>query len=124
MSDHQYSPTRCTLLRRIVAEYESLEMFWCEGYFERGLGAVVLYQVHTAVGNLRSVSEFWTLGDVRAYVRSLGYFDEFIHAWFTSVCEADAFPVLVIGAEGDSGQMRLSFYRIHKPVVERFRKNS
>lgn len=124
MPEHKADPTRRALLQRIAEEYETLQPFWREGYYERGPGALVLYQVHTEVGDLRSVSEFWTLGEVRAHLRSLGYFDEFIHAWFLSMRDLDAFPALVIGPESGIGRMRLSFYRIHRPVVEKSRKNN
>jgi hypothetical protein len=124
MPEHKADPTRRALLQRIAEEYETLQPFWREGYYERGPGALVLYQRHTAVGDLRSVAEFWTLGELRSYLRSLGCYDEFTYAWFHSVRDIDAFPAFVVGPDHEMSRMKLSFYRIHKPAVEKSRRNS
>jgi hypothetical protein len=106
-----------------VEEYNLLLVFWLEGFLERGPGAIVLHQVHTAVGDLRSVSEYWTLAEIRTFLRNMGHLDEFIYAWLLSINDQDAFPTILIGAgHGNDGE-RFSFYRIHRPVTEKSRKS-
>jgi len=124
MQMYKTYPTRRAVLQRIVGEYDLLQRFWREGFLERGHGVLVLHQMHTAADDLRSVSEFWTLAEIRSLLREMGYFDEFIYAWLLSVTERDALPALVIGMEPGDNKTKLSFYRIHRPIVEKSRKNS
>jgi hypothetical protein len=107
-----------TLLHRIVLEYDRLLLFWLEETLEKGPGSVVLYRSHTCVKDLTSVSEYWTVADLRRHLREFGYLDEFVFSWLVPIEQDDALPAVIIDREPSSTGHKLFFYRIHRPLVK------
>jgi len=105
--------TRNEILQATHASYSEFLHIWTEHRRDRGMGALVF--VSGAASGIEDEvrCEYWTLGDLRHYLRSVEQCDEVFYQWLKNAERAGGCPIVIFspGTQGDGEQLHYSCVR-------------
>lgn len=105
--------TKQEILHATQANFEELRSTWNDHMRDEGLGALVFVsgEISASTGGIEC--EYWTLGELRTYLRRMQENDEIVFKWLKLAKTGGGFPVVIIssGREDTSNELYLSSVR-------------
>jgi len=98
------------ILQATQANFEELRDTWNDHMRDEGLGALVFMSGVLPAAQGRIECEYWTLGELRSYLRSMQENDEIVFKWLKLAKSGGGFPVVIIspGEQNESKELYLS----------------
>jgi len=102
--------TKKEILQATQANFEELRETWNDHMRDEGLGALVFMSGELSAAEGRIDCEYWTLGELRSYLRRMQENDEIVFKWLKLARSGGGFPVVIIspGEHTESKELYLS----------------
>lgn len=106
--------TRDKIIHAIHANFTEFRKIWKDRSREQGLGALVFTSDDDDTGEEDDMTcEFWTIGELRGYLRRMQEYDEVMYQWLISAVREGGYPIVIFSKDPHPGmeQLHVSFVR-------------
>ena len=108
---------RQEILRAVHAAFNKFQKMWENNMRDVGLGALVFVDEETVFTQGELACDYWTLADLRRYVRQVGENDEVVYQWLRAAETEGGFPVVVISPSAHPSGHNLVLSAMRKTMV-------
>jgi hypothetical protein len=109
--------TRNEILQATHANFSEFMLIWREYKRDRGLGALVFTSDEISCDQDEVQCEFWTLSELREYLRRMQQCDEVFYKWLKSAEQEGGYPVVIFSPINQPDFEQLHFSCVSKARV-------
>lgn len=109
--------TRNEILQVTHVNFSEFQRIYLERKRDQGLGALVFMSEEGSGTEDEVQCEYWTLSELRHYLRSMEQCDEVFYKWLTNVEGEGAYPIVIFSPNSELGCEQLHFACVRKAGV-------
>jgi len=107
--------TRNEILQTTHANFDEFRALWLDHVRDKGLGALV-FSLDEVSGDEDEIQcEYWTLSELRDYVRRMQECDEVVYTWLKNAEHAGGYPIVIFSRGSEPDCEQLHFSSVGKP---------
>jgi|GEM_PF-3156732 len=109
--------TKLEIIHATHSNFSEFLRIWRDHRREQGLGALVFVS-EEMTGNEEEVScEYWTLSELRQYMRRMQQYDEVFYKWLTNAEREGGYPIIIFSSGAGAEIEQLHFSSVKKAQV-------
>ena len=99
--------TREEIIQTTHSNFSEFRQIWKDHSREQGLGALVFNSDEDAGDEDDIDCEYWTIHELRGYLRRMEEFDEVMYQWLVSAVREGGYPIVIFSRDDQPGKEQL-----------------